>query len=252
MSSGRLFRKKKLQQNILILPIAALALCLCGCEMAQQMQEMFPEEEETPSVTTLTAAADGSISETIVDLFDKSYYDETELKDLVDQTVAEYNASSKTSAVTVDDFQTEEGRVMLKMTYLDAAAYAGYNHVPFFNGSILDAQMEGFLFLNDFRKVAKSEAEPATISNAEPLSHKEYQVLITDLSHAVKVPGKIAYISANTNLADKELVIPAAVEESPEEGLILPSSAVYVQKKENTQLSDDEIEKTYMYVIYDQ
>ena len=77
------------------------------------------------------------------------------------------------------------------MRYPDAQAYASYNHVPAFQGSMLEAQMAGFLFLNEFRKVADGVSAAETIPNGEPLSHKEYQVLVTDLTHVVRMPAKV-------------------------------------------------------------
>ena len=243
--------RKKVGRTIGAVLLSALACVnLWGCEMAQQMQEMFPEEEETPAITTLRADKDGSITETIVDVLDESYYDSAELQKLVEESVKSYNARSGEQDVTTDRYEAEEGRIVLTMTYADPKAYAGFNNVPFFNGPILDAQISGYLFLNDFRVVDKTGAQDKPISSAEPLSHKEYQVLVTDLSHAVSVPGKVRYVSANANVVDG-LVIPATVEEVKEEGLLLPSSAVYVKEKDQSHVSEEELEKTYMYVIYD-
>ncbi len=251
MKAGGLSSGKKIRRGFLIWLIFASAVNLCGCEMAQQMQELFPEEEEAPQITTLTAKKDGTISETIVDVFDQGYYDTQELKALIDQTVSDFGAEFGAQALTVDSYQAEEGKILLSMTYAGPDAYAAYNHVPFFNGPMLEAQVEGFMFLNDFRRVKGKEVLGETISNAEPLSHKEYQVLVTDMSHAVKVPGKVIYLSANANMADGGLIIPVNVQEDKEEGLLLPSSAVYVKEKGSTQLSEAELEKTYVYIIYD-
>ena len=239
---------------------AAYAIILCtfaaglsGCALVEEAQKLVPETEMTFEETTLVVSEDGTWTEALIERMDQPYYDTTELKNLVDETVKAYNAQAGDLAVTTDEFTVGENGVTLKMTYKDAAAYAGYNQVAAFEGSMLQAQMEGFLFLNDFRKVADGVTGSDVMSNEEPLSHKEYQVLVTDLTHKVIMPEKVKYVSANAAVADWKTVSPAAQaqESAPADGLVLPSSAVYVGQADNTKVSEAEREKGYLYIIYE-
>ena len=113
--------------------------------------------------------------------------------------------------------------------------------------------MEGYLFYNQFRRVSDGQAESDTISNEEPLKHKEYQVLVTDASHLIKVPGDVVYLSVNASPMGRKEVQPAkeTVEEPKTEGLVLPSSAVYVEEKADEPVSAKDLEKNYLYIIYE-
>jgi len=235
--------------------LCAISLGLGGCALVEEAQKLVPETEPVFEETTLWVKPDGTWTEILKERLDQAYYDTKELKSLVDETVKTFNGENAPSQVTVDEFAVGENGISLTMTYTDAQAYALYNKVPAFEGSMLEAQMEGFLFLNDFRKVEDGVTGSEVISNEEPLSHKEYQVLVTDLTHAVRMPEKIRYVSRNAAVTDWYNVKPAGEEEAADEqaeGLVLPSSAVYAGASGSTQVSPDELEKTYMYIIYEQ
>ncbi len=214
-----------------------------------EVGELLPEKQEVFETTTLTALGDGTVKETVIDTLDESYYNSEDLKKMIDETVASYCGEQGEGAVVVDAFTAENGKVVLDMTYQTAADYAGYNNVVFFNGSMLEAQMEGFLFNHDFLKVTEGAAGNK-ISSEEPLSHKEYMVLVTDASHAVRVPGEVRYVSANSLTSDAYTVVPGEPEESTDQVLILPSSAVYVQEKTSDETAAD-LDRALIYVLYD-
>lgn len=228
----------------------AMAACLSGCGLVESAQKLVPETEPVIEETTLQVREDGTWTETIIEKLDQGYYDTNELKALVDETVAAYNATEGEGSVTVDEFSVGENGVTLKMTYRDAAAYSGYNNLAAFQGSMLEAQMEGFLFLNDFREVADGVSSLETIPNEKPLSHKEYQVLVTDGSHVVLMPDKVRYVSSNAEVSDWKTVRPLQ-EEDANEGLVLPSSAVYKAEISADRLSETDREQGYLYIIYE-
>ena len=243
----------RLQKTACALILSALCFGLGGCALVEEAQKLVPETELVVEETTLVVQPDGTWTETIIDGLDQAYYDAGELKALVDETVSAHNAEQKDQVVTVEDFTTDEKGISLRMRYPDAQAYASYNHVPAFQGSMLEAQMAGFLFLNEFRKVADGVSAAETIPNGEPLSHKEYQVLVTDLTHVVRMPAKVKYVSANASVAEGKIVRPEAsgTDSKEPEGLVLPSSAVYAGKGSSRQISEAEQEEAYLYIIYE-
>lgn len=239
------------KRSFLTAVIALLMLMgLSGCSVMDEVDEMLPSKQETFERTTLTALKDGTVKESVIDQLNESYYSSEDLKKMIDETVLSYCAQEGEGAVLVDAFSSEEGRVVLDMTYRSAADYAAYNNVIFFNGSVLEAQLEGFLFNHDFRAVADGTIQETKISAEEPLSHKEYTVLVTDASHAVRVPGKIKYVSANALIQDEYTMIPGEPEESVEQVLVLPSSAVYVQEKTDDETAA-ELDRALIYILYD-
>lgn len=228
------------------------ALLLSGCEAIEEQLGQFVNE--TPEETTLKVEKDGTIVETVIDRLDQSYYSSAELESMITSTVSEYNQANGEGAVTVDELTMEEGQVLLKMTYRSPQDYAGYNNVRFFNGSMLGAEMEGYLFYNQFWQVKKGETEGSPVSNEVPLRAKEQQVLVTDTSHIVEVPGDVLFVSVNGVPAGRKMVAPAkedvTIAQQPE-GLVLPSSAVYVPEEEHTGVKAVDLEKNYLYVIYE-
>lgn len=239
------------------------ALMLSGCELQSTIEELDLElpvevesllgiEEWTPSETYLMVQEDGTISETIIDKLDQAYYNAQELGQMITDTVGEYNQDHGADAIIVNSLSLENNQVVLTMTYKTAKDYADYNNVKFYNGSMLGAEMEGYLFYNEFRKVNDGVVQGENITNEEPLKHKEYQVLVTDDSHLVQVTGDITYVSANASPMGKREVEP--VDETivvEEDGLVLPSSAVFVEEKESAPLTAKDIEKNYVYIIYE-
>ena len=243
-------RKRRLINAFII---CALSAGLGGCAIVEEAQKLVPETEPVFEETTLLVKPDGTWTEMLMEKLDQPYYDTNELKALVDETVSAFNASDSSGNVAVDSFEVGENGISLQMTYSDAHTYAEYNQVPAFDGSMLEAQMEGFLFLNDFRKVTDGATGSEVISNEEPLSHKEYRVLVTDPSHVVAMPEKVLYVSANAAVTDWKTVRPAeeSEEEPEQDGLVLPSSAVYVDPALLNKAGEAELEKTYLYIIYE-
>lgn len=242
-------KKNMRRRMIRVLALAAAMLGLGGCGAAEHAKKLLPRKAEAPKQTTLEADSDGTIRETVIDTLDQSWYSSQELQDMVDTSVAAYCREQGEGAVRVDRFTVQESTVTLAMTYRSAQDYAGYNNVSFFNGSMLQAQLEGYLFDHEFRLVEKGVSSEETVSSEVPLSHKEYQVLITDASHAVVVPGKAVYISANARAADAYTVVPGE-EERAQEGLELPSSQVYIQEQSSRENAGD-LDRTYIYVVYE-
>ncbi len=237
-----------------IIRLTAAFLCmltLTGCNLQDTIDEIRGGKSWEPGETNLTVRKDGTLTETVIDALDQSYYDSGELEQMIHSTVSQYNQTHGADAVTVDALSLENHQVVLTMTYQSAEDYADYNNVRFYNGSMLGAEMEGYLFYNQFRKVEDGTVSGELITNEEPLKHKEYQVLVTDNSHLVQVPGDVVYVSANASPMAKRQVRPAGEETSPQtEGLVLPSSAVYVEEKDGP-VSAKDLEKNYLYIIYE-
>lgn len=243
--------------------VVMCTLMLSGCDLQGTIEDLeleLPKEVESllgiedwnPGETYLVVQEDGTLTETVIDRLDQNYYNAEELGQMITSTVGEYNQDHGADAVIVDSLSLENNQVILTMTYKTAGDYADYNNVRFYNGSMLGAELEGYLFYNEFRKVNDGVAESENITNEEPLKHKEYQVLVTDDSHLVQVTGDVVYVSANASPMGKREVQPVEeVEEVEQEGLVLPSSAVYVEEKEETPVTAKDLEKNYVYIIYE-
>lgn len=171
--------------------IAALLIMLCayvftGCGSKA--------EEDT---TTIAVEKDGSLTSTIVEAFDREYYDAEDLKEYTLDAVAVYNAAGSDREITVSKVEAKDGTVRLQMKYGSAADYAGFNGKEIFAGTVAEAYEEGMDL--DVTLTDVSE-EGVSVGKSEILQMGEKKIVILEEDVAVRVPGKILYVSEGTEL----------------------------------------------------
>lgn len=229
------------------------AFCVTGCSTLDQIVGKDDWDKWTPTSTSLQISLTGSVTETIIDSLNQSYYDADELQDMIARSVKEYDSEHSPESVTVPGYSAENGQINLVMHYQTGSDYADYNQVDFFNGTILDAQMAEAAFPDHFYKVNGNTEE--AVDSEEALSHKEYSVAVTDTDHVVQVPGRIHYISQNASLVNSHVAAPGAGDPETEQaktrqGLVLPSNAVYyAEETEGAGAGSGEEEQ--MVIIYE-
>lgn len=189
-----------------LLPAALVFACLLtACTAAGK-------NDWTPDRTAVQMTESGKVTETVFETLDKSYYNASELSAMITDEISAYTAEHGDGTVTQDSISVEGDDVKLVLSYASGDDYAAFNGISFFNGSMLDAQMAGYTFDGYFYSVTDGKTGGEEISSEEPLSHKEYTVLVTDdFSHAVNVPGKIEYVSAGARMIDSYTAEPADV-----------------------------------------
>ena len=175
--------------------IIACAWILSGCSMLDQIIGEDDWKSWTPDSNSIQVHADGSLTETIFDTLDKSWYAGNELQDMIARSMNEYNAAHTAGAVNVVSYSDEGGEVKVVIDYRTGDDFAAYNNTEFCCGSMLDAQMKGFLFEGLFHEVDGASLKGEALEASVPLSHKEYSVVICDGTHTVQVPGQIRYVS---------------------------------------------------------
>ena len=229
-----------------VLLIGVMMALLSGCSQVRSIQEKIPEmtgeKEWVPDQTAIQVHTDGTLTETIVEQLDKDYYQAQELEAMVKDSVASYTADAENgaNALTLDSFTAENKKITLALTYASGADYRAYNQVPFSSGSMLQVQMDGFQFDGLFRSVSEGVLSEETLSGEEPLSHKEYQVLVTDGSCMVHVPWKVLYVSDGASLVDEYTVLPpAAAGDTGEE------------KSADEENGKSDAGQPYLYVVYE-
>lgn len=239
--------------------LGAAALCISlsvtGCDTLDQIVGSDEWEKWTPEQTSLQISLGGTVTETIFDTLDESYYDADELQDLIARSVRIYNEEHGENSITVPAYSAQNGKIYLVLTYAKPEDYASYNEVNFFNGSILSAQMNGLAYPDTFLKVNGTSASES-VSSEEALSHKEYSIAVADTEHVVQVPGQIRFVSENAEIVNSHTASPkpAKEEEKQEEtGLVLPSRAVYYET-EDTEAVDADLssqKESDFFIIYE-
>lgn len=222
---------------------ASFAMLLGGCDMLNQ-QQWEPQEPEAISISE-----DGSITEIIQETLDEAYYNTSELQNMITSEVTDYNKQNGENSVTVKNFETEGQNVKLEMVYASAKDYASFNHVEFYYGSLINAQLEGYLFDVSYKKVRDGVVSGNAVSGSEVIKAMDKEVLIVQAPLEVKVPGSILYTSTNAEIISDQVVYAAGAQENEEEGLLLPSNTIY-KSEEDTSLAQ-QAAANRVYIIFD-
>ncbi len=185
--------------------IIACAWILSGCSMLDQIIGEDDWKSWTPDSNSIQVHADGSLTETIFDTLDKSWYAGNELQDMIARSMNEYNAAHTAGAVNVVSYSDEGGEVKVVIDYRTGDDFAAYNNTEFCCGSMLDAQMKGFLFEGLFHEVDGASMKGEALEASVPLSHKEYSVVICDGTHTVQVPGQIRYVGEGAQIINSHV-----------------------------------------------
>lgn len=156
-----------------------------------------------PDGTAILAEKEGNITAVVMETLDQSYYDSTELQNLINQEVAEYNASSGAESIVVKEFKVEDQTVSLTMDYVSGVDYAAFNNVTFFTGDVLGAYDAGYDFKTTFQYVEKGTVTNSHVTREEVLNSYNYYTVIMEEPMDLQVEGKIVYASSNVQITGK-------------------------------------------------
>lgn len=217
------------------------ALSLTGCSTLDRIIGADDWKDWAPTTNSIQVHGDGTLTETIFDKLDQSWYQGNELQDMIARSMNEYNASNGEGAVRVTSYTDAGGDVKVVIDYRTGEDYSRYNNTVFCSGSMLDAQMQGFLFSGPFFAVTGSDMSDEALDSSEPLSHKEYNVVISDASHVLQVPGDIRYVSGGVQIVNSHTA--QAAEPAQEMNTQDPSVyVIYEKDQEMLQLQKEEKE----------
>ncbi len=232
------------------IPIAAALMAgvmlLGGCEMLEQ-NKWTPQEPAAISIDE-----DGVVTEIIQETLDEAYYDAAELQNMITSEVKEYNDKNGEDTIIVKEMEAAEGKISLKMEYASAADYASFNNTEFYYDSIIGAQLSGYLFDVSYKKVSNGVVQGSSVSGSEVIKRMDKQVLILRAPMEVHVPGDVLFTSTNADVLAADVVNATGEskeDEEEEEGLILPSNAVY--KVEDTTSFAEATAANRVYIIFD-
>lgn len=155
-------------------------------------------------ITTIAVSKDGSLTNTIVEEFEKEYYDTEDLKEYTLDAVAAYNASGADRDVSVSKVEEKDGVVVLQMKYPNAENYAGFNGKVFFAGTIAEAYESGMELDVTLQDVSDKEK---TVGKSEILQMGEKKIVIVQEDVALEVPGKILYASDGTEIMEAKRAV---------------------------------------------
>lgn len=169
-----------MKKMMLTLMVFLSIVLLTGCQ-----------NQSAIDVTTLQINKDGTVSITLVEDFEKPYYDISELEAVVTAEADDYNKETGKQSVTVEKVSSKETTAIVKMTYDTAKDYEVFNRTVFFAGTLAEAENKGYMFREPLASVAK-DGGTITASQAKEAG---YFVLVVQEKMNIKVPGKVLYTS---------------------------------------------------------
>ena len=225
-------------------------LLLGGCEQLKETGWLEQEETWKPAGNAaVSVTRDGQITEYLKDTLDEAYYSAAELQKMITAEVAEYNSQNGADSIVVEDFTAEGSKVQVTLTYQSAADYAEFNRVECYSGSMIGAQMAGYLFDTDFYRVRDGSVQETPVSGSAVYRNMAAEVLIITAPLEVHVPGTVVMTSANAQMLSADTVDASGLEaEREKEALVLPSNAVYEGEEKSF---EERAAANRVYIIYE-
>lgn len=180
--------------------LALAAALLAGCGMTEE-EAWEPRKEAAVSIDK-----EGKITEYLSEKLDQPYYDFDELRSMLDSEISEYNAGHGEGKVTAVQAEQEGGQVKLVITYASGEDYAAFNHVEFFYGSMISAQLAGYLFDVSYKEVSDGIVHDGEVDGSKVLSNMADMVAVVEAPLEVNVPGKVVFTSTGGEVLGKDVV----------------------------------------------
>ena len=148
---------------------------------------------------TIIVNKKGTVSGVIVQDFSKDQYNQEELSKMIQEEIAAYDSSSE--KVKLNKFEvTEDNKVYADISYATDEDYKAFNDMDFFCGTVSDAYGAGYAFA-DMQSVNSGESG---LDAKSVLEKSTMNVVVFSEATAVKVPGKIAYVSEGVSIIGKK------------------------------------------------
>lgn len=192
-----------------ILMIMAAACIMAGCGSLGV---------KAPEMSTISIQKDGKIMQTIVDQFERNYYDVDELEKMTQEKIKRY--SNEADDIICESVEEKDGMIIVKMTYQTDSDYTDFNNRELFYGTVSEASKQGYALSDLVSKDGTSISE----TELSELSENHVVVIQTAAGEelGVNVYDKILYTSGNITLSGKKDAIIEAGEESMLSYIVFP------------------------------
>ncbi len=186
-------KKKEKEKNNRIslcirLSVILMLLFLSGCSGKEELNE-----------TRIRILKKGQIENTIVEAFGMNYYDEAELRKMLEDSIRAYDGKAKEAGrISIKSIETENDMIFVSVLYKSWEDYASFNQVDFFYGSISDALSRGY----DMTMTLSSAEDGRRVGLSE-LSEEGGRILIVSEPVLIEPDSDIQYVSANVEYIDR-------------------------------------------------
>ncbi|MCR5591392.1 MAG: hypothetical protein K6F73_07630 [Lachnospiraceae bacterium] len=158
-------------------------------------------DEENYDETTLSVSKKGRVSETIVESFDKDYYDINELKNEFVSSVADYNEAIGGEEIILKDIELKKSQVYVDIDFTGPSDYERFVGETLFVGTVSDAYDDGYTMDVMLKGVEKGDI----IDKVKLMGMRDKSIIILSEHVKVKTFKDIEYVSANVDVLGSKL-----------------------------------------------
>lgn len=185
-----------INKNLIAFILVFAFIFLMGCEA--------PVASFDYSGNIITINEDNSIDIVLKDSFDKDYYSENDLVNMVNSEINEFNASHFQDAIKLGSHSVNNGIISLEMIFAGTKMFNEYMPGILYTGNVAGAQLSGY-DLNQTLKINSKDG--GTIGKSEFVNLSDKLIIVNGI-YCIKVPGKITYYSDGMNLINNNAVAP--------------------------------------------
>lgn len=180
---------KKWKKTLIMLSIISVLCLLPGCGDGKTTA--------SAEMNTISIKKDGIIEQTIIESFDKEYYDVDELEAKAQEKVDRY--SGGTDNIVFESAQENNGKIIVKMTYKSGEYYAQFNRRDIFYGTVEELSAQGFSVNNIFSE------DGTPLDDIKKIWRNHVVIIQTNKGEEldVNVYDKILYASDNITYSGK-------------------------------------------------
>lgn len=197
------------RKGVLAAVVLGAAIMLTGCGYT------VPVIGEVEA-SSIYVTKEGTITAFLVEEFDKEYYIESELEEMIRLEIEDYCSQAKAGEeesapvrliqiLSPDEKAGLVGQsassVTVQMEYASAEDYVGFNGKALYVGTVKQAQMAGYPINSDLRSVS----DDSVLTRAQAQEMEEYYLLVTQENIPVYLPYDVMYVSGGVT-ADENRV----------------------------------------------
>ncbi len=168
--------------------MAAALITFCGCA----------EGEYDFAETTITVEKRGKIKESIVESFDKDYYDIEELKGEFADSVASYNGSIGGDEIELKKIELKDSNIYVDLEFNGPSDYESFIGEKLFVGTVGDAYDNGYTMDVVLKGVDRGDK----IDKLKIMGMSDHSIIILSEHARIRTFRDIAYVSANVDVID--------------------------------------------------
>ncbi len=188
MTIAQLSTKRISKIAVFAVALSFFTVLACGCGAIKA-----PE-------TKLSINKDGEITSVLAEHFDKDYYQLSELEEMAADEISYYNSEYDSPKINLLESEvSEDGAVLLSMSYSSYIDYAHFNQITFYYGTVGDAVDKGFAV---DRELVDPKGETISFDDIDDINGRH--IIITGDKVTIAAPYNISYMTKGAVLKDKK------------------------------------------------